>query len=138
MQLAGINELNFEPKMAVDLAAVATTSTPTTLRPYLGPLSELNFIPARCRFYGRLNQQATGGAVVVSLKTEAGTLVKSWTFDITNQTDFGADDRVNLSNIAGADNLVIEVDVQTAAQAGTTATVDAFVVVELPLTISGC
>ena len=138
MQLSGINELNFEPKMAVDLASVAATSTPETLRPAIGPLSELNNIPSRARFFCRFSQAATSGNATVNLKTESGQTLKSWAFSLNGTSSFGVDDRVNLSSVAGADNLVFEVNVTAAAQAGTKATFDSVVAVELPLTISGC
>jgi len=138
MQLAGINELNFEPKMLISADNTNTVSTPEALRPELGPLSELNYIPSNARFHGKLNQQASQGSAVVSLKTETGTVIKTWTFALNGQNAISANERVNLSQVAGADALLFEVEIATAAQSGTTIEFDSFVAVALPLTVNGC
>lgn len=135
--LAGITNLGFEPKMGAAMDAVATTATPINMQPKLGPLANLSYKPTSWRYLVRLSSAPTVGTASVRLMAGA-TVIKSQDLAIVGATAISDNVPVNMSAVAGETPLSVEVDVTGAADAGITATVDAWLDIEQPLTITGC
>lgn len=135
--LAGITSLCFEPKMGVLLDAIAVTGTPENLRPRMGPLANLTYKPANWRYMVRLSAAPTSGSVTIRLLA-GETVIQTKTQAISGLTEISDRRPVDLSAVAGEAELRVELDVTVAANAGITATLDSYVDVEQPLTITGC
>jgi len=134
---AGKIRLPFEPKMAIAMDAVAQTQTPDPIRPTLGTLAALRYTPAKFAYNLKLSTAPTTGAATVRLYAGA-TEVASASVAIVGTTEIGASFDVDLSDVKGQAKLSAAVDVTGAADAGITATLDAFLDVDLPVVNSGC
>ncbi|MDX1800398.1 MAG: hypothetical protein R3303_05660 [Marinobacter sp.] len=134
---AGKTLFYFEPKMAVNLAAVAQTETPTQMQIGLGPLSQLSYKPATFRYLIRLSAATAAGAATLELKA-GGTVLKSIPVDLTTATVIEGQAGITLAGVAGEAELSVNLNVTTAADAGTTATVDTVLAVEQPTVVTGC
>jgi hypothetical protein len=135
--LVGKAELNFEPKMAVALDAVAKTATPDNMRPELGYLSQLTFKPTEWRYLVRLSAAPTAGSVAITLYA-GGEIIRSEVVSLNGVTVISNRVKVSLANVSGEVPLSVEVDVTSAADTGITATIDSIVAVDQPLTLIGC
>jgi len=134
---AGKTSLGFEPKMAVLMDATGTTVTPEGVRPTLGYLANLQYKPASFGFLLRLSSAPTVGAATVEL-VAAGVVIKTITLNIIGQTEISSVGGVILSAVTGEADISARVVVGTAADSGITATLDAVLYVDVPLTVSGC
>lgn len=134
---AGKAVLPFEPKMAVNMAAIAATATPANLQPNLGPLAALTYKPTRMRYLIRLSAAPTVGAATLNLKA-GETVIRAEAVSLVGVTTISNSVAVDLSSVAGETPLSVELDVTAAADAGITATLDAVLDVEQPVTLTGC
>lgn len=134
---AGKIRLPFEPKMAVAMDAVQQTQTPEAIRPTLGTLAALRYTPARIAYNLKLSSAPTTGAATVRIFAGA-TEIASSSVAIVGATEIGGSFDVDVSEVKGQTKLSAAVDVTSAADAGITATLDAFLDVDLPVVNSGC
>lgn len=134
---AGKLRFPFEPKMPVQMDEAGETKTPEVLRPTLGTLAALSYKPTRFAFNVRLSGAPTTGTATVRLYAGAG-VVASASVGIVGVTEVGGVIDVDLSEVAGETKLAAALEVNAAADVGITATVDAVLDVDLPITQSGC
>jgi hypothetical protein len=135
--LAGKTRLMLEPKMAVAMDAVAVTETHESLTVSLGPLSQLRYKPANWSYLLRLSAAPTTGNVTFSLMA-AGSVIRSESVALNGVTAVGNTSAVDLSNVSGETQLIMRVDVTSAADGGITGTVDSLIDVDQPVILSGC
>ena len=130
---AGKSNLIFEPAMPVDLSQTGETSTNDDMAPNLGPLSQLTYKPARLKYLIRAD-----GAATAQLKLTAGGAEIMATEVETVDGVISGQVPVSLAGVTGEAPLRVVVDVTAAGAAGETATIDAVLDVEQPLTIMNC
>ncbi|WP_027331086.1 hypothetical protein [Marinimicrobium agarilyticum] len=131
--VAGITELNFEPKMALALDSVAETRTVEAYRPRLGPLANVIYKPCRLKYLVRLSAtSATGVATLKIYKGETEAAVISLPLD---QAIISGEKELQIENVGGSVDWSVSVDVTTAGDAGVTATLDAKMCIETPASI---
>jgi hypothetical protein len=136
--LAAVNTLHFGGRSNVDMTLVQSNPTVDVMRPRLGPLWAVQFKNSVFKYTVRLS----GGAVTQgagNIKLMAGnTEISSSLVNFNGQTEINGAVAVDLSQISGEALLTIDMEVTSAANAGITAEITGFVVIELPVTISGC
>lgn len=140
MKFANKTQFNFDPLTVSGIDLVTTGvayATDPAHRETLADLARLSDLRAKFRYTLALNQATAAG--VVQVKLMAGTTeVHAVTVDPTaSQRLTGAVD-VDISQVAGATALRLEVEVSTSCDAGTTGTVGGVLDVEHPIVITGC
>lgn len=139
MKLSSKAVLPFDP-LPVAAAADATGviyTTPAVHRYSLGGLAGLDWLRASARVAVRLNQSSAAGTAIVRLKTANG-VVHQETVELAagQNQDIKAD--LDLSLVSGGALMRWEVEMDSAADASTTAQVFASIEIESPFVVSGC
>ncbi len=134
--LAGKTRFALEPKMPVDLSAVATTQTPDVLQPSLGPLAILSYKPSRFAYNLKTDGATLSAVVTVRLMAGAATIYSA-SHNLNGVIEIGDSVPVDMSQVSGETQLRAEVEVTT-SEASRTATLDAFIDVESPAVLTGC
>lgn len=125
-------------KKGLDMAVAAVVhTTKEALAAHLGSMALLRNKPAHLVFSVELNQATAAGAAAVKL-IAAGVEVASVPLNLTTGTEFSGRVPVDLANVQGQTPIKAELEVTTAADAGTTADFDARLEVEAPFVSMGC
>ena len=135
--MAAKTDLCFESLMPVEMDTVAETQTHENLRPRLGPLSQLSYKLAEWRYRVKLSATPTTGNVTIKL-VNGTTVIRSESFSLNGISEFSNRVNVDVSPVTGEAELSVLVDVTASADAGTTATVDSVLSVDVPMTVIGC
>lgn len=117
--------------------AVGSTQTPESFAGELGPLSALTYKPAKFKYLVRLSAAPTGGSLTVRLLA-GETVIRADVIPLTGVTLVSNAVSVSLAQVAGETPLTVEAEITTAADAGITGTLDAQVVIDQPVTLTGC
>jgi len=133
---------SFDPlpqSVTVDSAGSAVYTTPADARIKLRDLARLNYVGARLRVTVRLNQSTSAGAATVRL-TDGSTDLASAQVDLSSSTHITvAVEDVDVSGVSGSTGLRLVLDVDTAADSGTSAEVAGVLDLYHPLVLlSGC
>ncbi len=131
----------FDPlpeSVAIDSTASPAYTTPAGARPEIKDLSRLAYIGGRLRAKVRLNQTTAGGSGTLKL-TDGSQTVHSVTVDFSQGPHIALAADVDLSGVAGSAGLRLVLDVDSAADGGTTAEVAGALDIYHPLVLlSGC
>jgi len=136
MLIASKSQFQLEPKMTAAADVIGTTATAETLRPTLGPVSALAYKPATLTYNVKWSQQPTTGAATVRLVAGSATLYEK-AISVVNVSEYGQNAPIDLGGVTGQEPIRVELEMTQAADAGITATIDAALYVETPLTIAG-
>jgi len=135
--LAASSALIFEPAMPVDMATVKVNTSLEAVNPRLGPLWAIQFKICTMRYVVRLSAAPTQGEGL--LKLVAGSVViHESSINFSGNSVISLAIPVDLSQVAGESELKAVLEVTAGADAGITATLDSWLTVEVPVTISGC
>lgn len=135
---AGELQFVFEPKMAINATAVAETKTPAGLAVKLKTLASLSYVQPVFKYLLRLNQATAGGTANINLYAGATVVGQIANVDLSTATEFSGSLDVDLSSVAGSTPITAAVDITGAADAGTTATLDAALDIDLPIINTSC
>ncbi|HBM23150.1 MAG TPA: hypothetical protein DD411_06215 [Alcanivorax sp.] len=133
-------DLQFEPGLSSPVAVDATGvayQTPVPHRLALGDLARLKYRRGSFRYRVRLSGASAAGAATVRL-TDGANVLASAELDLSADTEFHGAMAAKLSQLDGDDQLLVELDIGTAADASVTAEVAGALVVEHPVIIGGC
>jgi len=134
--MANSTTLNFEPNKAIDLGVVASNPTNEILRPRLGPLNAISF--KQCFLKYSLVISGAPGEGTAIIKLFAGTvLIVSASVSLDGNGTRAGNIPVDLSQVAGETALNVDCDVTVAGVDGVGA-FNAYVVIETPVSVSGC
>lgn len=140
MEFAQKNHYQFDPKrpsgLVMDAAATAYT-TPAVFGVKLAGLVTMKYLTASLPYRLELNQASAGGSADIQVKA-GGAVLGSATVDLSSGTDLTGTVDVDLVGVGGAQAITVTVEVTSAADAGTTASLDARLDVETPVVLSGC
>lgn len=141
MEFANKTQLGFDPlpeAVAVDATGTPVYTTPADLRPRLGDLARLRYQHGEFRYVLTLNQSTAGGSGTVKL-TDGATVIASEAVDLSTGTRHTGSLEVDLADVAGGSRLRLELDIDAAADAGTTAQLAAALEVTHPIIVqAGC
>jgi hypothetical protein len=140
-EIAQKTHLVFEPgeSKSLDLAAATGNvyATPAGNEILLEDLARLSYLKGKCKY--RLRQSGTDAAAVVTLSVKNGsTKLGETTINFDGSGEYAGTFDVDLSEVAGTTKLKMDVNVDTQAGAGITATLAAVLDVAHPLVLGGC
>lgn len=133
------SELSFPGGLKVAADAVATTQTPIGMRPQLGSMANLAYVPARAGYLIRLSAAATTGVATLRLTDGVNTIVEVAGINLSAAQEISDTvDYVDLAAVKGQSRLYWECEITSAADAGVVAEVFGRLELGSPLTVAGC
>lgn len=134
------SQFGFEPRAAavpVDAVNASAYATPAAFQESLDDLARLSYLKGALRYKVAQSAKPAAGAATLKL-TDGVTDYASVALALSSAAVLTGALDVDLSAISGQTKLQMVLDVTTAADAGTTASVDAQMEVTMPLMLSGC
>jgi len=137
MRISNKTQFGFEPVATADATATGVQhTTDTAWAVKLGSLAAWTIKTCQWKYKVALNQATAAGAATLNLKA-GGTVVGTVAVDLTAGDAVGVVE-IDLAGIEGQTRIVMELDVTTAADAGTVAEIAGALDIETPLIVSGC